>query len=108
MRTLIASLVLITTLVGCASKPTVTQRPIPPKTEYGERGAGALVFTPAVAQGEPAVVLARGPREPSVFIGFDEISATSFYIRTEDRQADDMSDRYMRRSVIERVGVTYR
>lgn len=112
MRTLMISLALATTGVGCASKseqatPSGTQR-LPSRIEYVEHSAAALAFTPAVAIGEPPVVLAREGREPSVFIGFDEISATAFYIRTDDRQSDQISDRYQRRAVIEKVGVTYR
>ena len=112
MRTLMISLALAMTGVGCASKPTPTRSAgangLPSRNEYAENSSAALAFTPAVAIGEPPVVLAREAREPSVFIGFDEISATAFYIRTDDRQSDQMSDRYQRRSVIEKVGVTYR
>ena len=112
MRTLMISLALATMGVGCASKPepskTAGAQRLPDRIDYTDRSAAALAFTPSVAIGEPPVVLARDARQPSVFIGFDEISATAFYIRTDDRQSDDLSDRYQRRSVIEKVGVTYR
>ena len=112
LRTLMISLALATTGVGCATKPEPSKpagaKTLPSRIEYADHSAASLAFTPAVAIGEPPVVLAREGRQPSVFIGFDEISATAFYIRTDDRQSDDMSDRYQRRSVIEKVGVTYR
>lgn len=57
---------------------------------------------------QPPVFLPRDERQPQVFIGFEELSYTTFYIRTDDRQTDDYTDRYQRRAIIEQSGVRYR
>ena len=92
-------------LCGCAQQKGEVVRVIP---QYHDQSAAMLAFTPAIAKDEPVVFLARDTRQPSVFIGFDELSATAYYIRTDDRQSDDYSDRYHRRAVIEKIGVSYR
>jgi hypothetical protein len=46
------------------------------------------------------------------FVGYESVTATYFYLRTDDRQMDNSNlhnnDRYERRAVSEKVGVTYR
>ena len=75
---------------------------------YADSASASLAFSPPVAQNEPPVVLPRDQRQPGVFIGFDDVSASYFYIRTDDRMTNDGTDHYVRRSIIEKVGVSYR
>jgi len=74
-----------------------------------DRPAAALVFDPPVASGEVALDLWRDRREPSAFVAWDDLSTTWFYLRIDDRFTDNRDmDRYVRRAVIEKVGVSYR
>ena len=63
---------------------------------------------PPIAQNEPPVLLPRDQRQPGVFIGFDDVSASYFYIRTDDRMTNDGNDHYVRRAIVEKIGVSYR
>jgi hypothetical protein len=94
-------------LTGCAAsrKPAAVA---PPRSNYQDRAATALAFTPPVAQGAEHIDLPRAQRGPAVFVGFDALTETFFYVRTDDRFTNDGSDRFIRRSVSERVGVSYR
>jgi hypothetical protein len=94
-------------LVGCAAakRPASAE---PSVREYQERTATALAFTPPVAQGAEQIDLPRAEREPAIFVGFDALTETFFYVRTDDRFTSDGSDRFIRRSIQERVGVSYR
>jgi len=93
-------------LAGCTNKsmPQTLHSP----HRYDDSAAASLAFSPPIAQNEPAIVLPRDQRQPSVFIGFDEVSASYFYIRTDDRMTNDGTDHYVRRSIIEKIGVSYR
>ena len=93
-------------LAGCTNKsmPQTLRTP----HLYNDSIASSLAFSPPIAQNEPAIVLPRDQRQPSVFIGFDEVSASYFYIRTDDRMTNDGTDHYVRRSIIEKIGVSYR
>lgn len=103
----ISCLIIAVMLVGgCASRHV--QRGNIDRHGYVDRAAGSLAFSPPVAQGEPAMMLPRDERQPGVFIGFEEVSASYFYIRTDDRMTNDGTDHYVRRAIIERVGVSYR
>ena len=93
-------------LGGCSSKhlPQTLHTP----HLYSDSASASLAFSPPIAQNEPPVVLSRDQRQPGVFIGFDDVSASYFYIRTDDRMTNDGTDHYVRRSVIEKIGVSYR
>jgi hypothetical protein len=69
-----------------------------------------LVFDPPVISGERPLELARDVRQPSAFVGFDEVTTTHFYLRTDDRQfmTDWEGNRYERRAISEKFGVRYR
>jgi hypothetical protein len=103
----IALSILIFSLIGgCAAKHR-------PQANIGRDGyvdapAASLAFSPPVAQGEAEIFLARDQRQPGVFIGFEDVSASYFYIRTDDRMTSDGTDHYVRRAIIEKVGVSYR
>jgi|SRR6266566_8273692 len=93
-------------LGGCTNKnmPQALHTP----HRYDDSASASLAFSPPIAQNEPAIVLPRDQRQPGVFIGFDEVSASYFYIRTDDRMTNDGTDHYVRRSIIEKIGVSYR
>src|SRR5436190_21988068 len=95
-----------TLLTGCTDKhlPATMHTP----HLYSNGAAGSLAFSPPIAQNEPTIILPRDLRQPGAFVGFDEITTSYFYIRTDDRMTNDGSDHYVRRSIIEKVGVSYR
>jgi hypothetical protein len=105
MRKLI--MILAVSLVGgCAGKqlPQTLNTP----HVYNEIPATSLAFSPPIAQGEPAVMLPRDQRQPGVFIGFEDVTTSYFYLRTDDRMTNDGTDHYVRRAIVEKIGVSYR
>src|SRR5689334_14971962 len=123
----VAGLLLAT---GCASSRDPEPRAITTVTEveggYRAVTASALVFDPPVAMNEPPIELARGPRQPGAFFGYDEGSVETYRLYVDDRQVFGNSpsggggshggrwsgggnawgwyDRYDRRATSERVG----
>ncbi len=101
-------------LGGCAQTPVEpadrTVQAIAPARahSYEEKPSAALAFVPPIAAYAPALDLSRDGRAPEAFVGFDTLSTSFFYDRTDDRQTNDNSGHYLRRTVIERVGVSYR
>ena len=93
-------------LTGCThqSMPQTAHTP----HLYNEFASSSLAFSPPIAQNEPPVLLPRDQRQPGVFIGFEDVSASYFYIRTDDRMTSDGTDHYVRRAIIEKIGVSYR
>ena len=92
---------------GCAvaQKPAVADHPAPP--QYVEASASALAFDPPFDIGVPHPELARAPRQPSVFLGFDE-STTELYIRaTNDLQSNDFGDFYTQQAISVKSGTRY-
>jgi hypothetical protein len=75
---------------------------------YQDRAATALALTPPAARAAEDIDLPRAERQPAIFVGFDALTETFFYVRTDDRFTNDGSDRFIRRSISERVGVSYR
>ena len=70
----------------------------------------AFVFDPPVAAGMPPVTLARGERQPTAYLGFEELQAEYYYLRIDDNFTGDIDDwgNYQRRSVTQTIGVRYR
>lgn len=114
-------------LTGCCAshKPATTSATadasLASQRQYEDASASALVFDPPVTVGETAPQLDRDVRQPSAFIGFDGPITTYYWIHTDDSQVSDwgnggggsgknggVGDRYERRAVIDRTGVTYR
>src|SRR3954468_14846507 len=93
-------------LAGCSGRNMPQTLHIP--RLYTDSASSSLAFSPPIAQNEPPVNLPRDQRQPGVFIGFDEVSASYFYIRTDDRMTSDGTDHYVRRAIIEKIGVSYR
>ncbi len=103
----IALLVLsLSLLAGCTNKsmPQTLHSP----HHYHDLASSSLAFSPPIAQNEPPILLPRDQRQPGVFIGFEDVSASYFYIRTDDRMTNDGTDHYVRRAIIEKIGVSYR
>ena len=75
---------------------------------YEPSHASALVFDPPIIQNDAPVDLARAGRERSAFVGFDQLSTSYIYVRTDDRWSADGNDRYERRAIIEKVGASTR
>ncbi|HEX8913404.1 MAG TPA: hypothetical protein VF796_13670 [Humisphaera sp.] len=117
---------------GCAASRDPEPRAITTVTEveggYRAVAASALVFDPPVALSEPPIELARGPRQPAAFFGYDEGSVETYRLYVDDRQTFGNSpvggyrggrwsgggnawgwyDRYDRRATSERVGAIHR
>lgn len=87
--------------------PAVADKPAPP-VQYVEASASALAFDPPLDMGVPHPEFARGPRQPSAFLGFDE-STSELYIRaTNDLQTNDFGDLYTQQSISVKSGTRYR
>jgi len=99
-------LILALALIGGCSgkKPQTLHKP----HLYNDLASSSLAFSPPIAQNEPPILLPRDQRQPGVFIGFEEVTASYIYIRTDDRMTNDGTDHYVRRSIVEKIGVSYR
>lgn len=105
MRRAVCLITIAFVTVGCANKP---QGRLAAQQGYQDAASASLAFTPPVARGTEPVELARDDRTPRAFVGYDEVTTSYFHIWTDDRQTNDGTDRYVRRSRIEKVGVSYR
>ena len=98
-------------LAGCTTaKPSPAPSVYQPAADDGAITA-SLVFDPPVVASEPPLHLSRAARAPAAYAGFEEIISTYYYLRVDDRQLDyngHNHDRFERRAVTERVGVTHR
>ena len=103
-------------LAGCAGRAKPSARvAASPEVErenywYEARTASALAFDPPVVANAVTPDLARDGRETSAYVGFDQVITTHFYLRNDDRQVIQGygSDRYERRAISERFGVSHR
>lgn len=84
----------------------------------------ALVFRAPIAVNDPPIDLARGPRQPAAFVGFEEPITEYYHVLTIDRQVSGyglpwgngsgrgwsggFGDRYEREAVTEKVGILHR
>jgi hypothetical protein len=108
--------ILLALLGGCAAKPQAARRarePIAIPEVPAEQAvvASALVFDPPIAINEQPLDLARDPRQASAVVGFDQLTTTFFYLQTDDKQRFDnfnTGDRFERRAVSQRFGVSFR
>ena len=98
--------VLLLGLWGCAASGQRQQAAAPP--QYQDAPAVSLVFDPPAALDQPPMLLPREPRQPAAFVGFEDLTATFFYIRQDDRQMSWRDHGVFREAVSERVGVSYR
>ncbi len=106
-------------MAGCASRPIAARNDSQPidANRYDDATSAALVFDPPVAAGDPPLELSRDERQPRAFVSFEGPTTSYFWIHTDDLQDSDwggsawgsgIQDRYQRRAVIEKTGVTYR
>jgi hypothetical protein len=78
---------------------------------YAPATCTALVFDPPIAANEPRIDIPREARERGAFWGYEETTATYFYLRIDDHQNESCGhrqDTYERQAISERVGVSYR
>src|SRR5215212_8524533 len=114
-------IVLSLAAVGCASKPA--PQPVAAVAQASdsvyERAtvAGALLYDPPVVANAPPVDLSREGRGVSAYAGYEELTTTYYYLYQDDRQlhyggSGNSSwrnlDRFERRAITQRVGVSYR
>ena len=104
-------------LTGCASRAKTSEQakqgPEPVMAAYrydASSSASALAFDPPVVANAITPNLAREGRGEAAYVGYDETITTYFYLRNDDRQfiQGDGADRYERRAISERFGVSYR
>lgn len=93
---------------GCAAPKPATPTAATRQLQYMDAPAVSLAFAPPITLREPPIELGREGREPEVFLGYEDMSPTFFYTRTDDWQVDPHDGRTFRRAISERVGVTYR
>ena len=109
-------ILLLSLVVGCAAKPQAERAARQPVTGSEPQleqvvVASALVFDPPIAMNEQPLDLARDPRQASAVVGFDQLTTTYFYLQTDDKQRFDnfnTGDRFERRAVSQRFGVSFR
>ncbi len=101
-------------IVGCtATHPAQTLQSSPSnanaETEFEPANASALVFAPAVSSPYPLEGLARGPRQTSAFLGYDQQVSETYVIVSDDEQGNwGWSDGYQRSAVTAKIGVRSR
>jgi hypothetical protein len=96
-------------MAGCASHTTKpTTQPMASSTNYAPVASAALVFDPPVIAGQPPLDLSRQERDPQAFVGFDQVRTDFYYVRFDDRQTNDFTDRFERRAISVRTGISQR
>jgi len=93
-------------LTGCSAMRGGHQ---PVAHVYEPSAASALAFDSPIAPPYELAGLARGPREPSAFAGFQDSVTEYFAVSIDDHQSTDpYNDTYDRETVSVKVGVRYR
>lgn len=99
--------ILMVILAGCAvSRQGRAERPA--RIGYADSPAVALAFTPPIAIGQTELPLWRDERASGAFVSFEDQTTTFIYSLTDDRQANDGTGYYYRRTMIEKTGTSYR
>jgi hypothetical protein len=70
--------------------------------------SAALAFDPPLTLSEPRLDLSRSTRGNAAFAGFEDTTTTYFYVRTDDRQTTDSTDRFTRDGYSAKVGALRR
>jgi hypothetical protein len=96
-------------LTGCAAaRPErVVEKPQPRPVQRHATSA-ALVFDTPLTLADPPLYLAREPRQPAAVFGYEETHIQYHWVRQDDRFANDWTDRFERRAITVRQGVSYR
>jgi hypothetical protein len=98
-------------MLGCAASPRGQADRSRTEPDFDAAQAAALVFDPPVIAHSPPLELARAPREPSAFLGFDGPIVEYHWLLTDDRQSSGVwgrQDRYEREFISERMGIRVR
>jgi hypothetical protein len=100
-------------LAGCAHTTKPQQAKLPAlfrQNDAASATSSALVFDPPATINEPPLELARETRQPMAVLGYEDIVTTYSYTRSDDRfrVSFDNGDRYERRSISERIGISTR
>lgn len=101
-------------VAGCASQPAqpAAVTAPPPEPVYDDAVAAALVYEPPVMVDQPRLEIPRENRAQSAYVGFEELTATYYYLWQDDRQLNygnsNHHDRFERRAISVKTGVTYR
>jgi hypothetical protein len=91
-----------TTQVALRPEPTV-------QFDDDAEPAAALVFAPPVVAPGGDLDLARDPRQPSAFLGYEDLIREYIYVRTDDRwTGNGKGDHYERDAVDEKIGTLTR
>jgi hypothetical protein len=111
-------LMMLVLIAGCATEPPQAEVAVEPV--YDDAVAASLVYEPAVTLSSPRVEVAREGRANEAYAGFEDVISTFYWLRVDDRQVDYganrtrsgargwSGDRYERRAISTRVGVTHR
>src|ERR1700749_3478959 len=84
---------------GCAS-----QEPPPPQLTSSATASSALAFDPPLTLLNQDLDLARNTHGEAAFAGFEDTTTTYFYVRTDDRQATDNTERFTKEGYSAKVG----
>ena len=96
-------------LGGCAAQgPRPTTAPAHEVATVNYEASAALVFDLHLGPYAERVDIPREPRQRAAFVGWQDLTTTYFVVRTDDRQTNDWTDRYERRTIMEKTGVSYR
>jgi hypothetical protein len=115
MRRELCILVLIC-LAGCQAhthQPPTTQVALQPEPtvqfDDDAEPAAALVFAPPVVPPEGDLDLSRESREPTAFLGYEDLIKEYIYVHTDDRwTGDGKGDRYERDAITDKIGTLTR
>ncbi len=93
-------------LGGCTMQEPSNENPAPaPVVETtNARASSALAFDPALIQDQPSIDLARTGLGEAAFAGFEDTSTSYYDVFTDNRVANDGSDRFYREGYVERIG----
>jgi hypothetical protein len=106
----------VISLAGCQThihKPATTQVALQPEPavqfDDDAEPAAALVFAPPVVAPGGDLDLSRESREPTAFLGYEDLIKEYIYVRTDDRWCGDgKGDRYERDAITEKIGTLTR
>ena len=101
-------IVLSVLVTGCATVQQDQPDSMPVAAHYTEAASSALVFDPPIAEGALHPELARGPRAPSAFLGYQELTSETYISATDDFQSNQFGDILTKESISVKSGVRYR
>jgi hypothetical protein len=89
---------------GCASVPRPAQQSTSAEREYTEASAAALAFDPPMTANAFHPELARGPREPSAILGYEDSTVESYTTVSDNLESSPFGDAYAKESVTVKSG----